>query len=216
MDKLLAGVREFHRQMNTDASRVYEPLAEGQQPNTLFIACADSRVVPAFIATAEPGELFTLRNVGNLVPPADAGGASVGDLSEASAIEYAVQKLAVTDIVVCGHSGCGAMAALLEPSTTLPRNLAAWLTHAAPVLDDALFPRALGEGLPLADKLSRRNVVLQIAALRTYPQVRAGLAAGTLRLHGWWFDIRATCVDVYAPEAGRFVAFEQAYGALDV
>lgn len=86
------------------ASVRYEPLGDGQSPGTLFVACSDSRVVPAFLSSAEPGELFTVRNVGNLIPPADAQGGSTGDRSEASAIEYAGGQLAVRDIVVRGHS----------------------------------------------------------------------------------------------------------------
>ncbi|NJK33295.1 MAG: hypothetical protein HC927_13340 [Deltaproteobacteria bacterium] len=120
MRKLISGVLDFHRRLASGRAETYEPLAEGQSPTTLFFACADSRVVPAFIASAEPGELFTVRNVGNIVPRADEGGHSIGDRSEASAVEYAVEKLGVTDVVVCGHSGCGAMAALQGPESELP------------------------------------------------------------------------------------------------
>lgn len=116
MQRLIAGVRAFHASIEEGGWTTDAPLADGQRPET-FLACSDSRVVPAFLSTTEPGELFTVRNVGNLIPPAGPRGASTGDRSEASAIEYAVDRLGVQDIVICGHSGDGAMAALAARET---------------------------------------------------------------------------------------------------
>ena len=133
MRKLVWGIVEFREQQLPQYVEQFRNLADGQSPDTLFITCADSRVVPNLLVSTDPGELFTMRNVGNLVPPATAEGLSTGDLSEASAIEYAVQVLRVANIVVCGHSGCGAMKAVLAPSELDDApNLAAWLHHADP------------------------------------------------------------------------------------
>lgn len=208
MEKLISGVLEFHRRLAAGRAGVYEPLAEGQSPTTLSFSCADSRVVPAFIASAEPGELFTVRNVGNIVPAADEEGHSVGDRSEASAVEFAVEKLGVTDIVVCGHSGCGAMEALQATQAELPPNLRAWLALARPCLSDADFPVDLGAENNVTDRLSKRNVLRQLTALRTYGAVAKREQAGELRLHGWWFDIRAPRIEVWGVEQQRFLPFE--------
>lgn len=209
MQTLIDGVRAFHARMTTGAADVYAPLAEGQAPTTLFFACSDSRVVPAFLASAEPGHLFTVRNVGNLVPPAGSDGHSTGDRSEASAIEYAVEKLGVTDIVVCGHSGCGAMTALLGGGDALPCNLDAWLAHARPALDDATLASIVDPHGDPVDTLSRRNVVQQLRSLGTWPMVALRVADGRMRLHGWWFDIRRTRIEVW--NGLSFVAFETAF-----
>ena len=121
----------FREQMLPQYARRFEQLALTQEPDTLFVTCSDSRVVPHVLASTEPGDLFTLRNVGNLVPPATAEGISTGDLSEASAIEYAVLVLKVANIVVCGHSECGAMKSVMARSTHQEApNLAKWLHHA--------------------------------------------------------------------------------------
>ena len=113
MRKLIMGIVDFRERLLPQYERRFEALALSQAPDALFVTCSDSRVVPDLLASTEPGDLFTMRNVGNLIPPATAEGISVGDLSEASAIEYAVLVLKVPNIVVCGHSGCGAMKAVL-------------------------------------------------------------------------------------------------------
>ena len=113
MRKLIKGIVEFREQMLPQYQERFRELALTQKPDALFITCSDSRVVPDLLASTDPGDLFTMRNVGNLIPPATLDGASTGDLSEASAIEYAVLALKVANIVVCGHSGCGAMKAML-------------------------------------------------------------------------------------------------------
>lgn len=130
----------------------------------------------------------------------------------ASAIEYGLRVLGVTDIVMCGHSVCGAMAALLtEPRDALPPNLNRWLEHARGVLDGAAFPNALGAGLPYADQLSQRNVVLQLRALQTYPDVARALSRSELRLHAWWFDIRAARIRALDTRGGHFADFDVVY-----
>ena len=132
MRRLISGIVEFReRQLSKYAER-FRDLALAQSPDTLIVTCSDSRVVPDLLASTHPGDLFTMRNVGNLIPPATAEGISMGDLSEASAIEYALLVLKVANIVVCGHSECGAMKAVLraQPAARCA-NLKKWLHHAS-------------------------------------------------------------------------------------
>ena len=146
-----------------------------------------------------------MRNVGNLIPPAKADGTSSGDLSEASAIEYAVSVLAVKNIVVCGHSNCGAMRAVVT-NTALDDapNLKQWLDHARPALAMTRQQSGAASDRPLQDRVSQNNVLLQLEHLSTYPAVRQGLAYKTLSLAGWWFDIATGDVHVYDPVTRSF------------
>ncbi len=188
--KLVAGIVNFREKILPRYSRRFRELAHSQSPDTLFIACSDSRVVPSLLTSAKPGDLFTMRNVGNLVPPATADGISLGDLSEASAIEYAVLILKVSNIVVCGHSECGAMKAVLadhgRPETP---NLSKWLHHAHPAASRLEHEGALNGKLKLHDQLSQLNVLTQLEHLTSYPIVRDNVSAGTLTLSGWWFEV---------------------------
>jgi carbonic anhydrase len=190
MHRLISGIVEFReRQLSKYAER-FRDLALAQSPDTLMITCSDSRVVPDLLASTHPGDLFTMRNVGNLVPPATAEGISIGDVSEASAIEYAVLVLKVANIVVCGHSECGAMKAVLanNPRPDAP-NLEKWLHHASTAAFRFEHERALEAALQPHDQLSQFNVLVQLEHLMSYPIVRAKVAADTLHLSGWWFDI---------------------------
>src|ERR1700758_590817 len=131
MRKLIMGIVEFRERMLPKYAQRFHELALKQTPDALFITCSDSRVVPDLLASTHPGDLFTMRNVGNLIPPATAEGVSTGDLSEAGAIEYAVLVLKVANIVVCGHSECGAMKAVYSRTAKLKSpNLDKWLCHA--------------------------------------------------------------------------------------
>ena len=131
MRKLLAGIENFRKRIFPKHAVRFRQLAHAQTPDTFFISCSDSRVIPDLIASADPGDLFTVRNVGNLVPCATADGRSTGDVSEASAIEYALLVLNVKNIVVCGHSECGAMKAVIAgKSQPGAPNLDQWLCHA--------------------------------------------------------------------------------------
>ena len=132
MRKFIMGIVDFRERLLSQYAERFRVLAQGQAPDALCVTCSDSRVVPELLASTDPGELFVMRNVGNMVPPATVEGASTGDLSEASAIEYAVLVLKVRSIVVCGHSECGAMKAALA-GTPMPNtpNLAKWLHHSA-------------------------------------------------------------------------------------
>ncbi|MBB1261372.1 bifunctional SulP family inorganic anion transporter/carbonic anhydrase [Streptomyces alkaliterrae] len=194
--QLLGGVRNFQRRT---APLVREELArlarDGQRPSHLFLTCADSRLVTSMITSSGPGDLFTVRNIGNLVPPP---GRETGDHSVAAAIEYAVDVLGVGAITVCGHSGCGAMHALhagREAGLDGAGSLARWLGHGRPSLERAAglagpVPRLADR--PTADEvetLCLANVVQQLEHLLAHPRVAARVADGSLELHGMYFHV---------------------------
>ncbi len=192
--ELMRGISTFQR--NT-APLVRAELArlarEGQRPGQLFLTCADSRVVTSMITSSGPGDLFVVRNVGNLVPPP---GAESGDDSVAAAIEYAVEVLAVRSITVCGHSGCGAMQALLDSHPDGARTpLRRWLQHARPSLErvggpGGEPPRLAGRApTDPAEQLCLANVVQQLEHLRAHESVARALRDGTLELHGLYFHV---------------------------
>lgn len=202
MQKLISGIVEFREQQLPKYAERFRDLALAQTPDTLMITCSDSRVVPDMLASTDPGDLFTMRNVGNLIPPATAEGISIGDVSEASAIEYAVLVLKVANIVVCGHSECGAMKAVLErKSSPDAPNLEKWLHHASTAAFRLEHEGALNAALQPHDQLSQLNVLVQIEHLMSYPIVRAMVTEGTLHLSGWWFDIATG--DMYSYERTR-------------
>ncbi|MFF4574412.1 carbonic anhydrase [Streptomyces sp. NPDC001410] len=183
MKELLDRARSFKRRVDFEGDE-YRKLTVGQFPEALFITCSDSRVIPALITGARPGEIFELRNAGNIVPPHDAYGAASG---EAATIEYALEVLGVQDIVVCGHSHCGAMGALKYGAdlSGLPR-VDAWLDLARPALTSVLGERGEDPALREVVQLNVRN---QLDVLREYPVARQTIGAGRLRLHGWYYEI---------------------------
>ena len=209
MKKLIQGIIEFRQNVRPDYRDKFARLALGQAPDTLFIARSDSRVVPNLFASADPGDLFVVRNVDNLVPPAGGDGRSWNDGSEAAAIEYALSKLQVTDIIICGHSECGAMQALLTGRDAVePFHLRSWLRHGGEALEDFSRNHALDTSLAPHNQLSQLNVLRQIVHLKSYPLVRELVEAGQLRLHGWWFELKNADVYAYEDDAGRFVLID--------
>lgn len=185
---LLAGAREFHRRTAPLVRPLLHDMARGQEPSHLFITCADSRIVPNLITASGPGDLFTVRNIGNLVPRL---GSVPADDSVAAAIEYATGSLNVRTITVCGHSGCGAMAALLsggEQAAGLPA-FGRWMRHGNHTLARFIAGESAGEDDGPLDRLCRVNVIQQLENLRTYPQVDRLFRAGHLELVGMYFDI---------------------------
>ncbi|MFH8926195.1 carbonic anhydrase [Streptomyces pristinaespiralis] len=183
MQALLDHARSFHRNPGTDAGTL-RALAAGQSPEAMVISCSDSRVVPALITGAGPGEVFELRNAGNIVPPPGSGVPS----GEAATVEYALEVLAVRDVVVCGHSHCGAMDALASGSdlSGLP-GVEAWLSLVRPALAPYLGTHP-GEESRL-ERIVQRNIVHQLAVLSSYPAARRLMDAGELRLHGWYYRV---------------------------
>ncbi|HVQ60552.1 MAG TPA: carbonic anhydrase [Burkholderiales bacterium] len=210
MQRLLKGIVDFHERLRPKYAERFRELAFGQSPDVLFITCSDSRVVPELLASSHPGDLFTMRNVGNLVPPATGEGLSTGDVSEASAIEYAVLVLGVSNIVVCGHSECGAMRAVLAraPLPNAP-NLGKWLNNVGAAAFRLDHEGALDPALKPHDQLSQLNVLVQIEHLMSYPIVRERASSGALHLSGWWFDIENGDVYVYEPESRSFEVIDR-------
>ncbi|MGP4092187.1 carbonic anhydrase [Streptomyces sp. KR55] len=200
MKALLDRARSFRRRVDFEGDE-YRKLAVGQFPEALFITCSDSRVIPALITGARPGEIFELRNAGNIVPPYDEQGAASG---EAATIEYALEVLGVQDVVVCGHSHCGAMSALTHGTdlSGLPR-VDAWLEHARPGLEPVLGEAGRRSGDPTLREVVQLNVRNQLAVLREYPVARRLIDSGRLRLHGWYYEIDTGTVHEL-DEDGRF------------
>jgi carbonic anhydrase len=213
--KLIEGIVTFRKGVRPDYRETFARLALGQKPDCLFIACSDSRVVPNLFASTEPGDLFVTRNVGNLVPASGPGGISTGDEAEAAAIEYAVRTLDVRDIIVCGHSSCGAMRTLLDTEDGSTQavegapNLARWLRHALPALEKAKAGITLDPQLAPQDALSQLNVLQQLEHVRSYPSVAERIKEGRLGLHGWWFDIGRADVYAYEEEPNRFLLIDE-------
>ena len=206
MEHVLERAAHFRGKIFPDQSALYRRLAsDGQSPKALMISCADSRVVPELITQAAPGDLFVCRNAGNIVPPfaTQNGGVS-------STVEYAVAALGVRDIIVCGHSDCGAMKALMNPEMLegMP-NVTAWLrhSHAAKCVVDGGYDNL--EGADAVRTAALENVVVQLAHLRTHPSVAAGIARGEIALHGWFVDISAGMVLGLDGEGGRFVPIRE-------
>lgn len=204
MKRLLKGIAHFHKYTRPQVRETFAKLALGQKPDCLFIACSDSRVVPNLFASSDPGDLFVIRNPGNIVAPSDVDGKSQADESEAGAIEFALMHLGVPDIVVCGHSECGAMRALCgEVHLGDAVHLESWLRHAEAALQAR--PEAhLDSHQARHNLVGQLNVLTQLDNLRSYPFVAEREKQGKLRLHAWWFDIANAEVHVFDAKDGRF------------
>lgn len=194
---------------------------EGQRPSQLFITCADSRLVTSMITASGPGDLFTVRNIGNLVPLPNA---ESGDHSVGAAIEYAVDVLKVESITVCGHSGCGAMQALLgaEPDQETPAtSLWRWLRHGLPSLERMAsrhhaWARISGR-LPTdaLEQLCLTNVVQQLDHLRAHESVARRLAEGTIRLHGMYFHVGEAQAYLLTEAASSGLELDEVFDRVD-
>ena len=198
---IVDGFLRFHHDVFPEQKELFKKLATAQTPRAMFITCADSRIVPELITQSLPGDLFVTRNVGNVVPPY---GQMNGGVS--SAIEYAVSVLGVHHIIVCGHSDCGAMRAVLNPlSLTKIPTVAAWLRHAEvarTVVENNCSCESEHETM---GALTRENVIAQLHHLRTHPSVASGIAAGQLFIHGWVYDIETSQIEAYDVGQDRFL-----------
>jgi carbonic anhydrase len=212
MQKLVKGIHAFQTHVFRGKKDLFNELASGQKPGTLFITCSDSRVNPNLLTQAEPGEIFVLRNAGNIIPPAPFEG------GEVATIEFAVVALGIQDIVVCGHSDCGAMKGVLDPSrvkTAMPA-VHQWLNHArrtADIIDKEYTHLSGCERLTAAVE---ENVIVQIENLRTHNFIEERLAKGALKLHGWVYKFETGEVFNYDPVSGQFLAIKQSHDKMHV
>src|SRR5262245_28054760 len=201
MKKLVRGIHHFQTTIFSMYRELFERLSHGQQPETLLITCSDSRIAPDLLMQTQPGDLFTLRNAGNLIPPY--GAANGG---EGATIEYAVAALGVKHAIVMGHSNCGAMKGLLNPESLADMPLVGeWLKHAAATrhVVDERYPDL--KGVDLLNAAIKENVLVQLDNLRAYPKVASLMAKGALTLHGWIYEIESGQILVYDPQVSHFV-----------
>jgi carbonic anhydrase len=202
--RLLDGHQRFRNEYFEHGRELMQSLAQaGQHPTALFIGCCDSRLIPNAIVSAGPGDLFVLRNIANIVPRYEDG--QVFNRSVGAAVEYAVHVLRVPHVIVCGHTRCGGLGALLEGPDRLTQDtptLAGWLRDAASVLDRLRLHDLPPEAL--AQQLVFENVVVQLENLMTYPVVMRALEEDRLEMHGWVFDIADGSLAVFDPATNEF------------
>jgi carbonic anhydrase len=213
MKKLIRGIVDFHRRVLPEYKERFKSLADAQHPEELFVACSDSRVVVDLFSESEPGDLFELRNVGNMIPPAARDGHPLAAGSAGAVVEYAVAVLGVRDIVVLGHSECGAMKAIAgksnAPSSTM--NLHDWLRHGDDALARLRRDGPLDPSLAFHNQLSQANVLQQLENVRTYGCCAQAIERGELHLHGWWFDVPTADVYAFDDEARCFRRIDDAH-----
>jgi carbonic anhydrase len=209
MHPLIEGVHRFRNDEFGNYRSLFQRLSrEGQNPHTLFITCSDSRVLAELITQSKPGDLFVVKNIGNIVPPSAVTGSTN---STAAAIEFAVETLRVSDIVICGHSQCGAMNALLgEVSAERMPHLREWLTLADPVREimRTQYQHVKNEE-HRKDLAAGENVLFALENLHSYHCVQDRLMDGSLRLHGWFFKIATAELLAYDPETRQFLPLTQ-------
>jgi carbonic anhydrase len=207
MAGIIDGLNEFHNTHFNEYRELFHQLSHGQSPEVLFITCSDSRIDPFLITQAQPGDLFVVRNVGNIIP---AYGTS--NHTEGAAIEYAVHALGIKDIILCGHSYCGAMKGLLQIGS---------LEKEMPLVYDWLKLHGEATRRLVVDNYEecdpeellmitiKQNVLTQIENLKTYPIVRSKLHSGSLNLHAWIYEIESGVVFAYSANVGLFIPLEQ-------
>lgn len=207
MQKLIKGIHKFQNEVFDTQIDLFRKLEKGQDPEVLFITCSDSRINPNLITQTEPGDLFIIRNAGNIVP---AFGSHASCSGEVATIEFALDGLGVKDIIICGHSHCGAMKGLLEPAQieNLPA-MKSWLQNAEitkrVVFDH--YKHLSGEELLMAT--IEENVLMQLEHLKTHPSVATRLAKKELRLHAWVYKFETGMVFKYDADSGQFVPLVQ-------
>ncbi|MEG0964611.1 MAG: carbonic anhydrase [Pseudomonas sp.] len=208
MKDIIDGFLKFQRDAFPERAKLFKDLATQQSPRALFISCSDSRLVPELVTQREPGDLFVIRNAGNIVP---SYGPEPGGVS--ASVEYAVAALQVSDVVICGHSDCGAMTAIATCTCLdhMPA-VAGWLRYAdsGRVVNEA---RTHQDQHAKVEAMVRENVIAQLANIQTHPSVRLALEEGRVTLHGWVYDIESGRIDAFDGSAGTFVPLADNPGA---
>ncbi len=208
MDKIIQGVQHFHDHIFKEKQALFKTLAKEQKPKILFITCSDSRVTPTLITQTDPGDLFVIQNAGNIIPPHGALRGGIG-----ASIEYAVAILNVEHIIVCGHSNCGAMGALLDSHCPekLPETIKRWLDFAETtkaIVDSDDQERNEDQTV---DAYVHQNVSVQLNHLKTIPSIASKMVQKKLQLHGWVFGIETGELTVYDAKKDQFIPFKAHY-----
>ena len=200
MKDIIEGFLKFHSEAYPKRADLFKDLATQQNPRTLFISCSDSRLVPELVTQREPGGLFVIRNAGNIVP---SYGPEPGGVS--ASVEYAITALQVTDVVICGHSDCGAMTAIANCTCMdhMPA-VGSWLKYAdsARVVNESINHLSDSDRI---ESMVRENVIAQIENIKTHPSVRLAIREGRLALHGWVYGLNSGFVTVCEAEKRIFV-----------
>ena len=204
MKDIIDGFLKFQRSVFPERAGLFKRLANQQSPRALFISCSDSRLVPELVTQPEPGDLFVIRNAGNIVP---SYGPEPGGVT--ASVEYAVSALRVSDIVICGHSDCGAMTAIAgcHCMDSMPA-VGHWLRYAdsARIVNEAKQHRSAHEKV---HSMVRENVIAQLANIQTHPSVRLALEEGRIALHGWVYDIESGDITAYDGLRREFVSLAE-------
>ncbi len=200
MKKLIKGIINFRKNSLETYRTKFSKLALQQSPDVLFVACCDSRVVPNVFASSDPGDLFVLRNIGNLIPPyhIHTKDAHLIDASVSATIEFSLLNLKIQHIIICGHSNCGAMRTLMKNDSKMAQtepSLNTWLEYAASSYKRFKNCNLKNTNITPCNLLSKINVIQQLDNLKTYPLVMERLQNNTLQIHGWWFDL--TTANIY-------------------
>ena len=200
MKEIVNGFLSFQQNVFPERKDLFKSLASNQNPKALFISCSDSRLVPELVTQQEPGQLFVIRNAGNIVPPF---GPEPGGVS--ATIEYAVMVLGVSEIIICGHSNCGAMNAIA--SCQCMDNMPAvdhWL-HYADAAKTVVEEREYETPEAKLNEMVKENVIAQLNNIKTHPSVSVALRKGKLRLHGWVYDIETGKINALTKGGAEFI-----------
>jgi len=210
MKKLIKGIVNFRKNHKNDYCDKFSQLSQRHEPDALFVACCDSRVVPNIFASSDPGDLFVLRNIGNIIPPYEEK--NISDLSVHVTIEFALRILNVKDIIICGHSECGAMKAIINEKFNkfeISEHTKSWLKYAQTSLDIFLQEKNDVTKIDTFNKLSQINVLQQLENLKTYPLVLQRINNNSLKIHGWWFDLSTAEVLYYKNSDKKFTVINE-------
>ena len=201
MQKLVKGIHNFQNHVFNSKRELFRQLADGQRPGALLITCSDSRISPNLLTQTEPGEIFVLRNAGNIIPPYPV------ECGEIATIEFAVVELGIQDIIICGHSDCGAMKGVINPDVVEARmpSVYRWLHHARRTSQIIESQYSHLQDRELLTATVEENVIVQIENLRSHEFIEKRLAQGELSLHGWVYKFETGEVFAYDPETEQFL-----------
>lgn len=210
MEKLVNGIIDFQKNVLPQYRETFSKLALFQSPDTLFVACSDSRVVPNLFASSDPGDLFVFRNVGNIIPPCDCNGHSKAP-SASACLEFSVLTLKVKDIIICGHSDCGAIRALIGKTNKeeLLPGISRWLENAKDAYDLEKEGVLDNTDDHFVNYLSKLNVISQMNHVLTYPYVKEKFDKDEIRIHGWFFDLESAKVLMYKESKKTFIEINE-------